>query len=376
MRELIVLPVDGFGMRIAAIGVGGTGGRVVDALYRDEQARSVSYLAGGAVLDTDQEALDMLESVPADARHLFGQVETNGAGTGGDRALGAELADADRIEMRRAVDEILSSETTAIMLVAGLGGGTGAGATPVLAAALDEVYDQPMYTVSVLPASHEEVPDGIPARGLQELDSVVDAQIVFDNDTWVAPGDDFSTVANEVNTELADRLGALFSAGEAETTDTVGERVVDASEIIATLEERGLATIGYASQRVREDQRSDSSLVDRVRDVFRSTDESVDEVEAINAVETTLRRAANGRLTFDAPLDAARSGLLVISGPPRWLNQAAVAKGQRWLSEEIGSVQLRTGDDPKPQCTDISILVLLAGIQHAPRIESLRQTNR
>ncbi|WP_135829692.1 tubulin/FtsZ family protein [Halorussus halobius] len=363
-------------MRVVAIGVGGAGGRIVDALRRDDESRSASYLAGVRALDTDRAALSDLEAVPEEARHLFGQVETGGNGTAGNRARAAAAVEADLVETRRAVDPAVSSDAAAIVLVAGLGGGTGGVATPELAESLREVYDRPVYAVSVLPAAHEEVPAENAARGLQSLHGAVDAQLVFDNDAWLGSDESIADAAAELNRTLAERLGALFGAGEAATADSVGQRVVDASEVIATLEAGGLATIGYARQAVGDEGASDDdSLLGRVRGLVSSTEESVDEVTAIKAVETTLRRAANGRLTFDCPLDAATSGLLVVAGPPDWLNQSAISDGQNWLSEEMGSVQLRTGDDPVPGGDELAVLVVLAGIRDAPRIDELRTTD-
>ena len=361
-------------MRVVAIGVGGAGGRIVDALCRDDQSRSASYLAGVRALDTDRDALSELEAVPEEAKHLFGQVETSGTGTGGNRARAADAVEADLVETRRAVDPAVSSDAAAIVLVAGLGGGTGGVGTPELAASLQEVYDRPVYAVSVLPAAHEERDENA-ARGLQSLHGAVDAQLVFDNDAWVGADDSVADAADELNRTLAERLGALFSAGEATSADAVGQRVVDASEIISTLDEGGLATIGYARQAVGDDEESDDSLLGRVRGLVSATDESVDEVTAIKAVETTLRRAANGRLTFDCPLDAAATGLLVVGGPPDWLHQSAISDGQNWLADEMGSVQLRTGDDPVPAGDELAVLVMLAGIRDAPRIDDLRTTD-
>ncbi|MGB9964096.1 tubulin/FtsZ family protein [Halobacterium sp. CBA1126] len=364
-------------MRVAAIGVGGAGGRIVDALLEDDGSRDVSYLDGACVLDTDRAALADLNTVPEAARQLFGQAKTSGTGADGDPERATAAFEADRIESRRAAEDIVTAEAAATVLIASLGGGTGAGVTAKLAGALQELYDHPIYAVTVLPAAHEEIPERNPARALQAVDSAVDAQIVFDNDVWLDPDDDITAVAGELNQVLVERLGALFSAGEVAAADTVGQRVVDASEIIATLNEGGLATIGYAEQRLQSEQQSGlEAVLDRIRGLVGSADGAVDEIAAIKTVETTLRRATRGRLTFDCPLDGAASGLLVVAGPPSWLHQSAISDGQSWLAEEIGSVQLRTGDNPLPNSDSLSVLVVFAGIRDAPRIDALRTTDR
>lgn len=359
-------------MRIVAVGIGGAGSRVVDALCADNESRQTQYLTGVRALDTDRQELSELESVPETARKLFGQVRTNGAGTGGDQSLAVAAIEDDLLEVRRTVDSAIGSDAAAIFLITGLGGGTGNVVTPKLAEALQEIYERPVYAITILPAGHEEVPAEKASRGLQALDSVVDAQIVFDNDAWLNSGTAVENATEETNQVLVERLGALFAAGEAHTSDSVGQRVVDASEIISTLNEGGLATLGFAKQSLRDDdEHKNQSLVERLRSLVSSTDKSVDEVESIKLVESTLRQAAKGRLTLDCPLDAAASGLLVVSGPPEWLHQSAVSDGQSWLSDQIESAQLRTGDNPIPDGTELSILVLLGGVRDTPRISNL-----
>lgn len=361
-------------MRVATIGIGGAGGRIVDALWEENTTHESPYLAAARAFDTDTEALTALQALPQDARHTFGELETNGNGTDGDRTLGTAAIEADRIEMRRAVDTAITSDVDAIILVAGLGGGTGSGATPHLAQALRKVYDKPIYTVSVLPADHEDVSPTNVVRGLQTLEDVVDAQLVFDNDAWLKASHAIDDAAQELNQNLADRLGALLAAGEAATAESVGQRVVDASEIIATLDGGGLATIGYAQQEVREQQETEDSLFGRLRKQFsNTTDDPVDDVTAIKAIETTLRRAARGKLTFDCNLDSAERGLLVVSGPPDWLHRQAIADGRAWLADEMDTTQLRSGDAPAPNGTHLTVLVVLADISDASRIERFEQ---
>lgn len=358
------------GMRVVAIGVGGAGGRIVDALHEDDSTREASYLAGGSVLETDRGALAALDAVSEEDRHHFGH-----SGFGGDADSPRErieaLAEDDHVEMRRAVDSAITSDAAAIIVIAGVGGATGSVIAPKLTDALQRIYDRPVYAVSVLPATHEEVPPENPARAIAAFESAANAQLVFDNDAWVDDRNDVEDVTDGLNAELAMRLGALFSAGEAVTAESVGQRVVDASEVISTLDEGGLATIGFARQPLGTDG-DDGSLLDRARELVGMDETTVDEVESIKAVETTLRQATNGRLTFDCPRDAARSGLLVVSGPPEWLHQTAVSDGQSWLADEIGSVQLRTGDNPMPGGDELTILVLLGGIRGAPRIKEIQ----
>ncbi|WP_135855031.1 tubulin/FtsZ family protein [Halorussus salinus] len=363
-------------MKVAAIGVGGAGGRIVDALAQDNNRRSISYLTAAQVLDTDFEALSELTTIPDEARHKLGHLETHGTGTDGDRESGTAAIKEDLSEVRREIGTAITSETSAIFVVAGLGGGTGSGATPHLVQALREIFEIPLYAISVLPASSESVPSENTARGLKTLGEVADAQIVFDNDNWIGRGETISENSAELNTVLAERLGTLFAAGEAETASAVGERVIDASEIITTLEQNGLATIGYAKQDLQTDsEKQTGSILDNIRERLlgaEKEDEAVDDVKAIKAVETTLRRAVKGKLTMECNLSTVESGLLIVSGPPAWLHGEAIADGRAWLFKEISSTELRSGDAPMQGGTQLKILVLLAGVSANPRIEDLR----
>jgi cell division GTPase FtsZ len=136
--------------------------------------------------------------------------------------------------------------------------------------------------------------------------------------------------------------------------------------VIATFEAGGLATLGYASQTIERPTESRFGL---------GLVEEEGEVEAtklISAIETTSRRAVKRKLTVEAELEGVGRGLLVVGGPPEWLNRDAVADARSWLADETGSVEIRGGDLPDPGGDEISVLVLLAGISDCPRMAELR----
>lgn len=106
--------------RIRVVGVGGGGANAVDALIR-ARLRGVDYV----VVNTDARAL---RRSSASTRIAIGRHITNGLGTGGDAAT-AEVA------ARDAIDELGRAMTGSdfVVITAGLGGGTGSGAAPVVA---------------------------------------------------------------------------------------------------------------------------------------------------------------------------------------------------------------------------------------------------
>ena len=104
---------------IKVVGVGGAGVRFVDRLASD----NVSVPAVLA-MDTDAEALDRSR---ASVKLQLGEPRTKGLGAGGDPAIGCDAAEDDREMIRTAL-----SGCELVLAVAGLGGGTGSGALPVV----------------------------------------------------------------------------------------------------------------------------------------------------------------------------------------------------------------------------------------------------
>lgn len=105
---------------IRVIGVGGGGGNAVDLMAR-ARTRGIDLIA----CNTDSQALN--RSV-APRRIQIGSGVTHGRGAGGDPALGQKAAEADAKKIARAL-----AGSDIVFITAGLGGGTGSGAAPVIA---------------------------------------------------------------------------------------------------------------------------------------------------------------------------------------------------------------------------------------------------
>lgn len=105
---------------IKMVGVGGAGSNAIDRLKMDNLARLQL-----AVINTDLQALS---SSPVQDKVLIGGQVTRGLGTGGDPELGREAAEADREKIAAVV-----KGCDLVFLLAGLGGGTGGGAAPIVA---------------------------------------------------------------------------------------------------------------------------------------------------------------------------------------------------------------------------------------------------
>ncbi|HEU5080540.1 MAG TPA: cell division protein FtsZ [Opitutaceae bacterium] len=105
---------------IKLVGVGGAGSNAVDRLKMENLERLQM-----AVINTDYQALS---SSPVQDKVLIGTSVTRGLGAGGDPELGREAAEADREKIAAVV-----KGCDLVFLVAGMGGGTGSGASPIVA---------------------------------------------------------------------------------------------------------------------------------------------------------------------------------------------------------------------------------------------------
>jgi len=351
-------------VKLAVLGVGGAGGRLAAALAAADPADR-PYVTAVAAFDTDPEALDELD-VPREHRHAFG---TTSRSTG-DAAAVRTAAESNVRELSRAATDAVPAAADAVLVPVGIAGATGAGAAPILIDTLRDTVDRPVYALTVLPGA-EETGVAVTARaGLRGLEATADAQLLFDNAELDAPVErppdvEATGAYGTTNETIADWTAALFGAGEAADAAAVGETVVDASEIIATVGEGGYATVGHWREQVREPP----SLLGRLL----STSEAPDEIESYSTIETAVRRSLFRHRSADADLSRATRALLVTMGPPAWLNREAIVDARRSLDEAIEGGAVRGGDTPIEDGRHLTMLTLCAGMDRPERVASLIQ---
>ena len=173
-------------------------------------------------------------------RILIGQTLVKGHGVGTDNAMGAKITFDEIDTIISAIDKKGSHDVDAFMIVAGLGGGTGSGGSPVLARSLKKIYREPVYVLGILPAPEEgRLYTYNAARSLMTLVNEADNTFLFDNNAWKNEGESVKNAYKRLNDEIVRRFGVLFRAGEVGKMG-VGEMVVDSSEIINTLRGGGI----------------------------------------------------------------------------------------------------------------------------------------
>jgi cell division GTPase FtsZ len=352
-------------MKLGLVGVGQGGGKIVDAFLEYQRDSAGRFITSVTAINTARADLQALNRVPEERRTLVGQSRVRGRGVGADNDLGADIAAESRSELLAAVEGDGMTDIDAFLVVAALGGGTGSGMGPLLVRYLSEVYAEPVYALGVLPGRDE---GGIytlnAARSFKTFVREADNVLVFDNDAWRQSGETLGQGYADINEEIARRFGVIFSAGEFGAGDTVAETVLDASEVINTLDAGGISTVGYASTSVES---SRDGLLGWLRNGDTGADE--DDTSRITAL---TRQATHGRLTMPCDVRSAERAALLVAGPPERLSRTGIESARTWLEEETGTMEVRGGDYPVDEGA-VAVVVLLSGITTADRIEVLQR---
>ena len=165
---------------IKLVGVGGAGSNAVDRLKMENLDRLQM-----AVINTDHQALS---SSPVQDKILIGTSVTRGLGAGGDPELGREASEADREKIANVV-----KGCDLVFLVAGMGGGTGSGASPIVAEIASEAGALVIAFVT-MPFSFEGGRRAKQAEeGLAALRRCCDAVIPLPNDVLLQEAEEGET---------------------------------------------------------------------------------------------------------------------------------------------------------------------------------------
>lgn len=215
---------------IKVVGVGGCGGNAVDHMIRNE-TKGVEFIC----MNTDAQAL---KGNLAPTLLQLGANVTRGLGAGANPEVGKEAA----LEDRDRIAELIQGADM-LFITAGMGGGTGTGAAPIVA---QIAKDMGILTVAVVskPFSFEGKRLKAAQLGMETLAQYVDSLIVIPNDKLMnVLGHDISMLdafkaANDV------LYGAV--AGIAEVINCPGHVNVDFADVKTVMSEMGMAMMGSA----------------------------------------------------------------------------------------------------------------------------------
>jgi len=360
-------------MKLALVGIGGAGSRLVDEIRGVETAGDRKLCYGHLLtVDISRTVDDEFDHVPPEKHVTIGDTHREvDSGVDGDQDLAVEISRTDFPEIHRTLDSIPMRKLDGVLVVAGLGGGTGSGAGAVLVERLQDMYDKPVYVLGVLPGEHE---GGSPAlnaaRSLRSLVPAADSVVLFDNDRWVSGSDDADTDRYEqANRELASRIVTLF-AREDTDPESIGANTMDSSDLIRTLSPGGVASIGYAAT----DLDDGGGFLSWLRSLLPGggDDDSDEPTDAVK-IQSLVRQALNSRLTLPCEVSSAERALVVLSGPPEELSRRGFESARQWLEEEAETVEVLAGDDPRAGASTVSAAVLLSNVTEVPRIDALQR---
>jgi cell division protein FtsZ len=259
---------DGNGAQIRVVGVGGGGSNAVNRMIA-AGVSGVEFIA----INTDAQALTLSQ---APKRIRIGDKVTKGLGAGGDAEIGTKAAEESQEELFKAIEG-----ADMVFVTAGMGGGTGTGAAPVIA---ELAHDAGALTIGVVtrPFSFEGTPRcKLADEGVKKLKERVDTLIVIPNDRLL---------------DIADKKLSLQEAFRM-ADDVLRQGIQGISEVITV---PGLINLDFADVRTIMANGGSSLMA-----VGRAEGENRAAQAAEQAIESPL---------LDVTIDGARGVLFNITG--------------------------------------------------------------
>lgn len=318
---------------IKVIGVGGGGGNAVNHMYR-QGITGVDFI----ICNTDAQAL---ESSPIPNKVQLGASLTEGMGAGSIPEVGKNSA----IENIDDVKEMLGNTTKMLFITAGMGGGTGTGASPIIAKAAKELD---ILTVAIIttPFSFEGKRRKMQAdEGLEELKKYVDSYLVISNDRL---REIFGNLTLGSAFAQADNILSTAAKGIAEIITVPGYINVDFKDVKTVMRDSGVCIMGSFA------------------------------AEGENRAHMAVEGALASPLLKDNEIEGARYILLNISSGVREVTMDEVAIITDYIQEKAGL----TADLIWGNCVDenlgekISVTIIATGFQTTEQREKDRQNTK
>lgn len=323
--------------KIVTVGVGGGG------------CNSIARIQKMGIKGTD------LVSINTDAKHLqimpngvkrvlIGKELTRGLGAGGFPDVGRKAAEVSRDELSK-----IFEDSHLVFLTAGMGGGTGTGAAPVVA---EVAKEQGAIVIGVVtyPFEIERVRIKVAEAGIQELRKYADTLIVIDNNRLVKL---FPNLQIETAFQLADEITAKAIRGIVETITQPSLINLDFADVRTIMRNGGLAMIGVGEGAGVERVKAvvENTLKNKLLDVDYSTatgvlihlsggpDLTLGEANRIGELLTEMV-PSNANVAWGARLDPAYEGKVEAVGIFVGVSSSNIfGKKEENLLEEGGEIE-------------------------------------
>ncbi|SDA11951.1 cell division protein FtsZ [Ruminococcus sp. YE71] len=286
--EYVEAPIEG--AKIKVIGVGGGGGNALNSIADTGIIGNVDYIA----INTDIQAL---KNSKAQEKIQIGPKQTHGLGAGAK----PEVGEASAIESQDDITEVIK-DADMVFITAGMGGGTGTGAAPVVAKI---AHDMEKLTIAVVskPFRFEGAKKMEKAeQGIAKMLENVDALIVIPNQNLLATGQkltmkqsyalsdevlktDVISIAeiitrhDEINVDFADITTIIKDAGFAHMAIGHGQGKDKVPEVVAQVIKSDLleTSVAGAKRLLVNITMSEDIVVDEIDELTQAITEAVDE---------------------------------------------------------------------------------------------------
>lgn len=318
---------------IKVIGVGGGGGNAVNHMYR-QGITGVDFI----ICNTDAQALELS---PIPNKVQLGASLTEGMGAGSIPEVGKNSA----IENIDDIKQMLGSNTKMLFITAGMGGGTGTGASPIIAKAARELD---ILTVGIIttPFAFEGKRRKLQAdAGMEELKKYVDSFLVISNDRLRQI---FGNLTLGSAFAQADNILTTAAKGIAEIITLPGYINVDFKDVRTVMKDSGVSIMGSSS--------------------------AEGENRALKAVEGAL----SSPLLKDNEIEGARYILLNISSGSKEVTMDEVSVITDYIQEEAGlAADLIWGNCIDENLGDkLSVTIIATGFQTKDEREKEQSTKK
>ena len=217
---------------IKVIGVGGGGNNAVNRMV-DNQIKGVQFIA----VNTENQVLELSK---ADVTIQIGEKVTKGLGAGANPQVGEEAAQESREEIIKALEG-----ADMVFVTAGMGGGTGTGAAPIVAECAKEVGALTVGVVTKPFAFEGKRRRAAAEKGIEFLTQKVDTIIVIPNDKLLQVVDKKCTITDAFS--KADDVLRQGIKGISDLIQIPGLINLDFADVKTIMTEQGEALMGYAN---------------------------------------------------------------------------------------------------------------------------------
>ena len=217
--------------RIVILGVGGGGNNAVDRMIEDNNFDDVTFVA----VNTD---VNVLSACKAPVKVQIGRKETKGLGAGAKPEVGAKSAQENYEDISKVLDDC-----DVVFITAGMGGGTGTGAAPIIAKC---AKDKGILTIAVVskPFSFEGARKmKVAEAGIEELKANVDSMLIVPNNNIFKVFKDQRIPIKEAF-KKADEILTQSVAGIYDIIKKCGDINIDFADIKTTMTNRGIIHMG------------------------------------------------------------------------------------------------------------------------------------